>query len=686
MGKIKFTIDGLELVSEEGKTILQVAEENDIYIPHLCHHPDLPDIGTCGLCVVEIDGIAETKKACMTLAEDGMKINTKGEELNKIRRLSMELMLSNHVDDCTTCRKYLKCELQSLIQYLEVSTSRLRRTLNTVPVNNTNPLIVRDLNRCVSCGRCVRVCRDIRGIGALDYEVTDSGRIMVDVKDHGLLANESCKFCGACVEVCPTGALQDKDGIFKQDLNRELGLIPCKAACPAHIDAPKYIRFIKEGKYQEAISVIREKAMFPYSLGYICMQFCESECRRKELNGALSIRELKKFAAEKDNGEWKKNVKYKPKTDKKVAVIGSGPGGLTAAYYLAKSGHEVTVFEKESVAGGMLSFGIPDYRLPKDVVQSEIKEIEHAGVIIKTSTNITNLDELKSQGFDKILIAIGTGKGVRLPIEGANLENVYENIEFLKRYSLGNPMNIGKSVVVLGGGNVAFDCARIAKYMGADEVKIVCLESRDKMTANDNEIEEALGEKIDIINSRTFVSIEKQGDIATGVKCKVVEKFSFDENKKLNLVIKENSDYIINAETIIFATGQRPEVPEGWDIETGRGNSIITEDGMKVKEDIYAVGDAVYGTNSVIRAIAAGHDVAKAIDIDLGGDGGIDDKLAPDVIPNPRINKDDGFLGLERHECCPDDSTACGEAKRCLQCDLRVQLTKPRLWVNYKIK
>ena len=686
MRKVRFAIDGIELVAEEGKSILQVAEENDIYIPHLCHHPDLPDIGACGLCVVEIDGCTETKKACMTLVEEGMNVNTKSEKLNKVRRLSMELMLSNHVDDCTTCRKYLKCELQSLIQYLGVSTSRLRRTLNTVKVNTSNPLIVRDLNRCISCGRCVRVCKEIRGVGALGYEITDSGRVVVDVKNHDLLSNENCKFCGACVEVCPTGALQDKDGIFKEGLDRELALTPCKAACPAHIDAPKYIRFIKEGKYQDAISVIREKAMFPHSLGYICMRFCENQCRRKDINGSLSIRELKKFVAEKDNGEWKKHVTYKEKTGKKVAVIGGGPAGLTAAYCLAKSGHEVVVFEKEKIAGGMLSFGIPDYRLPKNIVQAEIKDIEDAGVVIKTSTNITDIDKLKSQGVDKILLAIGAGKGVRLPIDGADLENVYENIEFLKSYALGNPMSIGENVVVLGGGNVAFDCARVAKNMGAKNVKIVCLESRENMTANDEEITEALELGIDIINSRTFVSIEEEDNLAVGVKCQVVESFSFDENKRLKLNVKEDSDYIIKADTVIFATGQRPKVPKEWDIQTGRGNCIVTEDGMRVKDDIYAVGDAVYGTNSVIKAIAAGREVARMIDKDLGGNGDIEDKLSSCIIPDPCINKEDKFLELGRHEHCINNSEACDEAKRCLQCDLRIQLTKPKLWVNYKVK
>lgn len=704
MNTVLITIDGHTLNVEPEKSILNAALEADIYIPHLCHHPDLPDIGACRLCVVEIDGCDEIKTACTTKVEDGMIIHTKTEKLNAMRRLSMELMLANHVDDCTTCPKYLKCELQSLIQYLGVSTSRLRRTLNSVPVNTSNPLIVRDLNRCVSCGRCVRVCKEVRGVNVLEYGITEDDRIMVDIRNHNSLENENCRFCGACVEVCPTGALQDKEGVFKKNLNRELGLIPCKAECPANIDVPKYVRYIKEGKYQDAIAVIREKAPFPHSLGYVCMAFCESACRRKEINKALSIRELKRFAAEHDKGLWRDKVTFKPKTNKKVAVVGGGPAGLTAAYYLSKCGHEVTVFEKLPVAGGMMTTGIPEYRLPREAVQAEIAEIEHAGVTILTNSKVTSLEDLKGKGFNKILLAIGTGKGVRLPIPGADLENVYENIEFLQMVSLKKPITVGEKVVVLGGGNVAFDCARVAKRLGAKDITIACLESKEAMTASYDEIEEGTEEGIKILNSRTFVSIESNGNAASGVKCQEIASFSFDENKKLQLQIAPDSEHIISADTVIFATGQRAEVPKEWNLTTGRGNSIVTEDGMKISDsDMYAVGDAVYGTSSVIRAIAAGRKVASAIDIALGGDGIIEDNLTEDVIPNPYIGKDESFLSIERakNQCegalsrttnfkevnhCLSEASSCKESNRCLQCDLRTQITKPKLWAEYKIK
>lgn len=704
MKTVSIEIDGHVLSVQEGETILNAALKSDLYIPHLCHHPDLPDINSCGLCVVEIEGQEAIKASCQTLVAEGMVIRTKTEQLNKLRRLSMELMLANHVDDCTTCPKYLKCELQSLIQYLGVSTARLKRTLNGVPVNTKNPLFVRDLNRCVSCGRCVRACRDLRGVGVLDFEIMDDDRIMVDVKNHHLMAEEHCRFCGACVEVCPTGALQDQEGVFSEDLNREIGLVPCRSGCPGQIDVPRYIRAIKEGKDQEAIAVIRERAPFPHSLGYVCMAFCEDACRRKEINEALSVRELKRFAAAHDQGLWQDKVRLKPDSGKKVAIIGSGPAGLTAAYYLKKSGHAVTVFEKLPVAGGMLTTGIPAYRLPREAVAAEIEIITGMGVEIITNSEITDLEALKAQGFDEILIAIGAGKGIRLPIAGAACENVLENIEFLKATALGNSPSLEGNVVVLGGGNVAFDCARTARRLGAEAVTIVCLESREGMTASPEEIEEGLAEGITLQNNTSFTAILEENNRATGVCCQQVEGFSRDENGKMQLSLAADSETVISADTVIFAIGQRPEIPAGWAVSIGGGNLIESANGLRTSDGAYFLaGDVAYGTHSVIKAIAAGRKAAVAIDLALGGDGSIEDQLAEVSVPEARLGKDEGFLGKKRQRGelvnsesrvndfkavsqCLGENAACQEATRCFQCDLRVGITKPKFWASYGIK
>lgn len=703
MNQVKIEIDGMEVYTQKGKTIMEAAEDADIYIPHLCHHPDLHEEGGCRLCVVEINGRKESQTACTTLAEEGMSVKTKSENLDQMRRLSMELMLANHVDDCTTCPKYLKCELQSLIQYLGVSTSRLRRTLNAVNVETGNPLIIRDPNRCVACGRCVRVCRDVRGVGILGFHKNEEGRTAVGVNEGLALAKADCRFCGACVEVCPTGALQDKKGTFKEG-NREDVLIPCKQECPAGINVPKYVRFIKEGKYEEAAAVVREKAPFPKSLGLVCMRFCESACRRKEINGAVSIRELKRFAAGHDTYQWKEKSVFKPQTGKRVAVVGAGPAGLTAAYYLVKLGHAVDVFEKLPVAGGMLSAGIPDYRLPAQIVEEEIAVIREAGVKIFTNRKISSLEELKNLGYEAILIAAGTDKGVRIPLPGADLLNVHVNIDFLRQNLLSTPMELKDSVVVLGGGNVAFDCARTAKRLGCREVSVVCLEEEGSMTAGEEEITEAREEGIQIYNGRTFVRIIENGGKAAGVLCRKVESFTFDENRKLILTVKEDSDHVISGEMVIFSTGQKPDL-ESFEELTLNPRGLVETDGSGNTgiKGVFAAGDAVTGTASVIQAIAGARKAASEIDRYLGGDGNLEECLAEDEEVNGFIGKAEGFadVGRRTYRCISldqrkdnfqlmtegfEEKEAICEAERCLQCDLRPMLTRSRFWTEYQYK
>lgn len=703
MNQVKIEIDGMEVYTEKGKTIMEAAEHADIYIPHLCHHPDLHAEGGCRLCVVEINGKKEPQTACTTLAEEGMSVNTKSEDLDRLRRLSMELMLANHVDDCTTCPKYLKCELQSLIQYLGVSTSRLRRTLNAVNMETGNPLIIRDSNRCVACGRCVRVCRDVRGVGILEYHKNEEDRITVGVTGDLSLAKADCRFCGACVEVCPTGALQDKKGTFKEG-NRQDILIPCKQECPAGINIPKYVRLIKEGKYEQAAAVVREKAPFPKSLGLVCMRFCESACRRKEINGAVSIRELKRFAAEQDTYQWKEKSVFKPKTEKKVAVVGAGPAGLTAAYYLVKSGHAVDVYEKLPVAGGMLSAGIPDYRLPASIVEEEIAVIREAGVKIFTNRKTNSLEELRNLGYEAILIAVGTDKGVRIPLPGADLFNVHVNIDFLRRDLLNTHMELKDSVVVLGGGNVAFDCARTAKRLGCSQVSVVCLEEEGSMTAGEEEITEAREEGIQIYNGRTFVRIIEKDGKAAGVLCREVESFTFDENRKLILTEKEDSDHVIPGEMVIFSTGQKPDLESFEELSLNRRGLMETDSsGNTGIKGVFAAGDAVTGTASVIQAIAGARKAASEIDRYLGGDGNIEESLSEYQEADGFIGKSEGFAELDRrtYRCISldqrkdnfnlmteglEEAEARCEAERCLQCDLRPRLTRSRFWTEYQYK
>jgi NADH-quinone oxidoreductase subunit F len=273
---------------------------------------------------------------------------------------------------------------------------------------------------------------------------------------------------------------------------------PCSHTCPAGVDAPRYIRFIAQGKPAEAVAVVREKIPFPSVCGYVCIHPCEAKCRRAQLDEAIGIRVLKRFAVDHDTGLWKLNSKVAPATGKRVAIVGSGPAGLTAAYYLAKQGHSVTVFEALPEPGGMMRVGIPDYRLPKDILRAEIKEIENIGVEIRTNTSVDSLDELFQDGYNAIFLAIGAHQGIKIGVKGEDSPKVMDCVSFLRDVSLGRGVKLGSRVAVIGGGNAAIDSARTALRLGAKEVTIVYRRTRGEMPASAEEIEGAISEGVKI--------------------------------------------------------------------------------------------------------------------------------------------------------------------------------------------
>ncbi|HJX03985.1 MAG TPA: FAD-dependent oxidoreductase, partial [Dehalococcoidia bacterium] len=640
--------------------------------------------------------------ACTTPVEDGMNIKTKSNQINSLRVMAMELMLAGHPPDCTVCPKYLNCELQSLKQYVGITEElRVKRRPLAYPVNNSNPLFLHDFHRCILCGRCVRACYELRGVGVLSY-IGKNRDVRISTAFDNLLMNADCVFCGACVEVCPTAAIRDRDGIIDSAKGRRASLIPCKYTCPAELDVPRYIRLIHEKKYADALAVIREKAPFPLSLGYVCNHPCESVCRRNEVNEAIAIRELKRFAAEHDDKRWKKNSLKADPTGNKVAVIGSGPAGLTAAYYLAKLGHDVTVMEVMSTPGGMLKVGIPEYRLPRDILTAEIAEIIDAGVKIKTDIKVDSLDKLFDEGYKAVLIAIGTHKGQKLRIPGSDFDGVLVSLDFLRSVNLGQKVKVGKRVVVMGGGNVAFDCARVARRLGAEEVVVACLECREAMLASSEEIEEGIEEGITIRNSRNFLQILGDNGYVSGVQCQEVSSFEFEEDGNLRIDVVDGSEHVLAADTVIFAMGQIPEVPEGYKLPIGRGNRIQIEDESMTtdREGVYCAGDAVTGTTSVIEAIAAGRKAAIGIDKFLGGKGVIDEVLVPIEEPSSYIGLKDDFAcmaraqkeklpvqqrleGIDKMDCGFDEAAADEESNRCLQCDLRFKIARSKFWADY---
>lgn len=700
------TINNMKVEILDGESILDAACRADIYIPHICSHPDLPPQGGCKLCVVEIEGLDEPVCSCKTTAEEGMVIRTNTDRLNQLRTLSMELMLAGHPHDCTSCKAYMNCELQAMMQYLGTVHARMRDIhKSNTKINMVNPLIVREMERCIQCGRCVRACRELRGVNAIEYN-KKNGEVYIGTLEDKPFVESDCRFCGACIQVCPTGALQDAEGTFRTDLPKEEALIPCRAECPAHIDIPSYVRLVQEEKYSEAVGVIREKVPFPHALGYVCNHRCETGCKREKLNEAVAIRDLKRFAVEHDTEmAWKEKEVKKEENGKRIGVIGGGATGLTAAYFLNKAGYEVTVYEKEPLAGGMMTYGIPNYRIPEDDIQKEIQYIVDQGVVLKTGEEVASAVELKSENkYDAVLVSVGAGKGKRMDyLKGSDKKQVFTALEVLKAARQGKELELGNVVTVIGGGNVAFDTARTLIRLGK-EVNVVCLEKGEAMLADKLEIEEGLEEGLALYDGFTNIEITGNKEKVEGLHVKKVESFYFDEYRRLVCNTVEDSDRVIPTDAVIFAAGQVCALTDAFGLELNRFGFVAgeIEDVTTSVEGIFAAGDVKTGTRFLIDAIEAGRKVAETIDAYLGGDGVLEyakrelqkkqeigiieqfsslKRVEPDVLqPQLRrscFDKVDLSFSMEKAKC---------EANRCLQCDLRVTLKPVKNWNAYQYK
>lgn len=458
---------------------------------------------------------------------------------------------------------------------------------------------------------------------------------------------ENCVACGQCVENCPTNALRlgqklcaktpveekkydkvrdhvwgEKNWNIDYRDNRkdvaESGTSPCKTACPAHIAVQGYIRLAALGKYTEALELIKKENPFPAVCGRICPHGCESACTRGDIDEPIAIDEIKKFIADQDLNE---KTRFMPKKrndyGKKIAVIGSGPAGLSCAYYLAIDGYKVTVFEKQPKVGGMLTLGIPGFRLEKDVVNAEIDILRQMGVEFKTGVEVgkdVTIQQLREEGFKGFYLAIGAQAGRKLNISGEDAEGVIAGVDFLRDINLGNMPEMKGKVVVIGGGNVAIDVARSAVRTDASEVSMYCLEQREEMPALPEEIEEALEEDINILNGYGPKEILTENGRVSGVVFKKCIRV-FDENDRFSPVFDENDTITVEADYVLLSVGQSilwGDLLKGTKVELNPNGTVIADDltYQTGEPDIFVGGDVFTGPKFAINAIAAGKQAA----------------------------------------------------------------------------
>jgi len=685
---IQISIDNQQLQVEQGKTVLEAAFDAGIYIPNLCYHPDLPPLGACRLCLVEIDGMRGFPPSCTTYVSEGMMVLTNTPQLQEFRKNIIWLMLSDHPKDLAESTQFQKVvEWVGVEDALPGHVSEPRK-LPEIPENE--PVYIRDLSRCILCERCVRMCQEVRGIGAIGL-INRGIKTYVGTQTNVPIMDSGCKFCEACVEVCPSGALRDKKSFTEEE--REAYILPCTNTCPAGIDVARYVRLIAEGRYQDAIEVIRETVPLPYTLGCVCPHPCEEECRRGEVNEAISIRGLKKFVAEHDTGRWREKLKILPDTGRKVAIVGSGPAGLTAAWFIRKQGHAVTVFEALSKGGGTMRIGIPEYRLPRHVLDQEIKDIEDIGVEFRYNTKVESLDNLFDQGFNAIFLGVGATKGTTMGIPGEEDPRVLNGLSVLREINLEGKSELKGRIAVVGGGNVAIDVARCGLRVGAEQVSMLYRRTRQEMPASPEEIEAALNEGVKIDFLVAPIRVVAQDDCLQ-VECIRMELGKPDASGRRRPVPVEGSEFILEVDRFIMAIGQKAVIPRNYGITLNRRGYIRADKSRALpRKRVFTGGDVMSGPATVIEAIQAGREAASEIDKHLGGTGDILQRFIPEEPETKSLGRDEGFAYYKRiheemmpiEECLKgfdeveqvfDEKMALEEAKRCLRCQLRLTISK----------
>lgn len=455
---------------------------------------------------------------------------------------------------------------------------------------------------------------------------------MVEGRTHRpVIQSSQCHNCDVCIRGCPAEFIPEykKEGeslrgiLYRRKLKErspkeKVPLPPCQEACPIHQDTRGYVALIAKGKFKEALELIREVNPLPAVCGFICHHPCEEACLREEVDHSIPIRLLKRFVAEYEWKSGKIQKRLKKKRREKVLVIGSGPAGLTAANDLRLLGYMVTIFEALPVLGGMLAVGIPEFRLPRDILNMEIDGIKELGVEMKTNHPFHfdgNSKPFRKLGFQATFLSMGAHRSISLNIEGKHLKGVLSGLDFLRRIHRGGKNFIGERVLVVGGGNVAVDVSRSAWRLGAGQIQMVCLESRREMPAIQEEVEEAIreGVKIQFLASPIRI-IGKEGK-AIGLEFVKMGLSGVDDPGRKRSIPTKGSTFRMYADTIITAIGQRVDrrVLKGLDINQDGTVRVDPETNETSMKGVFAGGDAVTGPGWATDAIAAGKKGAESI-------------------------------------------------------------------------
>jgi len=500
---IRININGREVIAQDGMTIVDAAAANNIDIPTLCHDDRLETYGSCGLCVVEVEGNPKLLRACATKVQSGMIVKTKTERVKKSRKLALELLLSDHAGDCRP---------------------------------------------------------------------------------------------------------------------------PCITACPGNTDCQGYVGLIANGKYEEAVKLIKEQLPLPASIGRVCPHPCESACRRGLLDEPISIAWLKRFVADidlKDDDAFLPDIR--PATGKRVAIIGGGPGGLTAAYYLIQEGHQVVIYEAMPKMGGMLRYGIPQYRLPKEVLDKEIGIIEKMGVKMLTGIKVGKDIEFKriQSDFDAVYVSIGAWVSSGINCPGEDLEGVMGGINFLNKFVTNEPLKTGDRIAVVGGGNTAMDACRTSIRLGAKEVTAIYRRTREEMPADEIEVIEADEEGVNFKFLVNPIEILGEDGKVCGVRLQKMELGEPDASGRRRPIPVEGAEEIIEVDSVVVAIGQDVDASgfDGIDL-TKWGMIEVDPNSFQTNiPGVFAGGDAVNSSNRVaIQSIGDAKKAANVINSYLNGE------------------------------------------------------------------